>query len=32
MELFEKENAMCKIESQKIINNELKNIKGTGFF
>ena len=32
MELFEKENAMCKIESQKIINNKLENIKGTGFF
>ena len=32
IELFEKENAICKIESQKINNNISKNIKGTGFF
>ena len=32
MELFEKEKAMCKIYSQKIINNKPKNLWGTGFF
>ena len=32
IELFKKEDAMCKIISQKIINGILKPIKGTGFF
>jgi len=31
-ELFKKENAMCKINSKKLINNKLKDINGTGFF
>jgi len=32
IELFEKEDAMCKILSQKIINEKLEPISGTGFF
>ena len=31
-ELFKKEDAMCKIKSQKIINDKLIRIVGTGFF
>ena len=31
-QLFEKENAICKIISQKIINGKIKPINGTGFF
>ena len=30
--LFKKEDAMCKIKSKKLINGNLKNIIGTGFF
>ena len=32
LELFEMEQAMCKIKSKTLIDNELKNIVGTGFF
>ena len=31
-ELFKKENAMCKIKSKKLINGNLEDIDGTGFF
>ena len=32
LSLFEKEDSMCKIESQKIQNGKLENILGNGFF
>ena len=31
-DLFKRENLICKISSQKIINGKIENIKGTGFF
>ena len=30
--LFEKEKSMCKIKFKKLINNNLKNMNGSGFF
>ena len=32
LELFSREDSMCKIESRKVIKGKLESIKGTGFF